>query len=479
MLIPFKIEKIVIISIIFINLMMIFIHHDNLYGHHSFRQTQTALAVSWLISNPFEIDYLPVFGHPWKLPMEFPFYQIIISIFSQLSGITHTLIAKILNIIFTLLSLKNLSTIVPKENQNRFFIYTLTCPLVFYYSSAYLIEAFCVFLLSIIVKYLHKQVYNQRFKNSIFLGLIISLLALQKITYIIPLLPIMCFFYVALFVKNKINFQELMLNGILILVSLIPFLIWNQYSVDVKSMNYLTSLETGSANWRFIFGEIFQRFDLFDWSIILKRFIILGGGGLVILFVFQKINLKPKITLILFIYFFTSLLIFFNLYVVHDYYLYGLTIIFTTSIFSFRLFQWDKIYLTLIALNIIVCLIWAVPKIILPANDVKEVLQVSEKINKLKLSSDNILVIIGNEWDSTIAYETNLHTIHIPSSTNGRLIDFQNLTKNIHELYGNLNPYALIVCNRWLEYYSEEEYKHYRDFFEFTPIEGTCLINEF
>lgn len=479
MLIPFRIEKIAIILIIFINLTMIFIYHDNLFGHHSFRQSQTALAVSWLISNPFEIDYLPVFGHPWKLPMEFPFYQIIIAIFSQLSGITHTLIAKVFNIIFTLLSLKNLSIVVPKENRNRFFIYTLTCPLVFYYCSAYLIEAFCVFLLSIIVKYFHKQIYNFSFKNSIFMGLIISFLALQKITYIIPLLPIICFFYISLFVKNKINLRELILNGILILVALIPFLIWNQYSVDVKSMNYLTSLETGSANWRFIFGEIIQRFDLFDWSIILKRFMILGGGGLVILFILKKINLKPKITPILFIYSLTSLLIFFNLYVVHDYYLYSLVIIFTTLIFSFRVIQWDKLYLILIASNIIVCLIWAVPKIISPADDVKEVLQISKEINKRKLSSDNILVIIGNEWDSTIAYKTNLHTIHIPSSTNGRLIDFRNLTKNIHELYGNLNPYALIVCSRWLKYYSEEEYRHYRDFFEFTPVEGTCLINEF
>ena len=75
MLIPFRIEKIAIILIIFINLTMIFIYHDNLFGHHSFRQSQTALAVSWLISNPFEIDYLPVFGHPWKLPMEFPFIK--------------------------------------------------------------------------------------------------------------------------------------------------------------------------------------------------------------------------------------------------------------------------------------------------------------------------------------------------------------------------------------------------------------------
>ena len=140
------------------------------------------------------------------------------------------------------------------------------------------------------------------------------------------------------------------------------------------------------------------------------------------------------------------------------------------------MFTKNKIF---IASNIIVCLIWAVPKIISPADDVKEVLQISKEINKRKLSSDNILVIIGNEWDSTIAYKTNLHTIHIPSSTNGRLIDFRNLTKNIHELYGNLNPYALIVCSRWLKYYSEEEYRHYRDFFEFTPVEGTCLINEF
>ena len=56
-------------------------------------------------------------------------------------------------------------------------------------------------------------------------------------------MPIICFFYISLFVKNKINLRELILNGILILVALIPFLIWNQYSVDVKSMNYLTSLE--------------------------------------------------------------------------------------------------------------------------------------------------------------------------------------------------------------------------------------------
>ena len=147
----------------FFSLLGVLYFHENLFGHHSFRQSQTALSVTWLIKDNTVVDYLPVFGAPWRLPMEYPFFQIIVANISKSFSFSHTLIAKLLNLVITLLSLVLLRKLLPNNAKTIHFSLIFSCPIVFYYSASYLIEATC--LLLVICIFLILEIENNKTKN--------------------------------------------------------------------------------------------------------------------------------------------------------------------------------------------------------------------------------------------------------------------------------------------------------------------------
>src|ERR1700722_19604767 len=56
-------------------------------GAYSFRQTQTALSAFWMLKNGFSFAYeTPVAGPPWSIPFEFPIYQYIVALVSEIFG---------------------------------------------------------------------------------------------------------------------------------------------------------------------------------------------------------------------------------------------------------------------------------------------------------------------------------------------------------------------------------------------------------
>src|SRR6516164_5284174 len=53
----------------------------SLLGLHMWRQTQTAMTSYWFVHEGFRMDYqTPVFGPPWSIPFEFPFYQALVAL---------------------------------------------------------------------------------------------------------------------------------------------------------------------------------------------------------------------------------------------------------------------------------------------------------------------------------------------------------------------------------------------------------------
>ncbi len=71
----------IILIIVFISSLVILFQDLTrpITGHHGFRQTQTALTVSYFLENGFELNYkTPVLGPPWTIPFEFPYYQFLV-----------------------------------------------------------------------------------------------------------------------------------------------------------------------------------------------------------------------------------------------------------------------------------------------------------------------------------------------------------------------------------------------------------------
>src|SRR4051812_18667811 len=55
---------------------------------HSFRQTQTAVSVYWMLHGGPWLDYwTPVLGAPWSAPFEFPLYQWIVAALVGATGL--------------------------------------------------------------------------------------------------------------------------------------------------------------------------------------------------------------------------------------------------------------------------------------------------------------------------------------------------------------------------------------------------------
>jgi hypothetical protein len=55
--------------------------HGGIIDLHSFRQTQTAIAVTSLLKGgPWLAYETPVLGPPWSIPMDFPLYQWLVAL---------------------------------------------------------------------------------------------------------------------------------------------------------------------------------------------------------------------------------------------------------------------------------------------------------------------------------------------------------------------------------------------------------------
>ena len=72
-----------------------------------FRESQTAISIYYLINNYGSIlNYqTPIFGYPWLVPFEFPFYQFIVSLFAVQDPDSIRLVGRFLSFIFFLLSI--------------------------------------------------------------------------------------------------------------------------------------------------------------------------------------------------------------------------------------------------------------------------------------------------------------------------------------------------------------------------------------
>jgi hypothetical protein len=80
--------------------------NDSIYERFSFRQTQTAFGIRYFANeslNPFTAQ-VPVLGPPWKIPFEFPIFQIIASLPTKYLYLEEAISGRITATLFFLLS---------------------------------------------------------------------------------------------------------------------------------------------------------------------------------------------------------------------------------------------------------------------------------------------------------------------------------------------------------------------------------------
>lgn len=303
---------------------------------HAFRQTQTAITSYYFLRDGFRLGYqTPVLGAPWSIPLEFPLYQGLVATVVKLTGYPLDQSGRLVSVVFFYASLLvgyyllGLLQIAP-QHRLIFLALILASPLYLFWSRTFMIESLALFL-TLLFLYFSLR-WLQKKKLALVTAAIIfgSLAGLTKVSTLVVGLVAISFLLVvylrSLFVKKN----WLMLITLLLLIS-IPILtsvVWTIYTDRLKAQNalaanFLTSFEMrywnfGNTKQRLVL-DTWQRFlDTTEEKIIGTRWLLVG---LATTLLFAK-RYRLQILLSSLIYL-SGLVIFTNLYYVHDYYFYA------------------------------------------------------------------------------------------------------------------------------------------------------------
>jgi hypothetical protein len=325
-----------------------------LLDFHHFRQTQTALSAYWMAQEGITLPAypLPVFGAPWSAPFEFPLYQILLS-FLFTAGLPADAAARGLSVAiyaFTVFSAWQLwrALALGRSVQIGFLFLALFTPFSIKWSRACLIDflsvAFAIQSLSAMVAAARQGWNWRRFATA---GLCASVTALVKLTT----LPLVCVpgalvFCYALSGEGKLpaakaadeNLGMLRQNiGIVawLVVLVVPAglaLIWTHLADVVKAGSPATAWLVSSNLGTWTMGSWTQRTSIENWNPIFSRLrdqvipVIWPCVPLGIFAVIRQERFQALLLLGLALGMIVAVGVFFNLYVVHDYYLCAIVI---------------------------------------------------------------------------------------------------------------------------------------------------------
>lgn len=308
---------------------------NSIFESHSFRQTQTAFGIRSLLRNNFDLlnVELPVFGPPWKVPLEFPIYQFFAASLSKIFNLQIEFSGRLTSLIFFLLSAFLIYLILKILSNQSIARISLLLFLFTGYSlqwgTSLLIEWVPVSFSLLATLFLITQIKNN-FSNYILFSILIfvsmSAASLTKVTSVVPYLALQSFFVLLLHLNlKKLNIKSLYLLFCSTL-SLLPAFIWTRFADSIKEQNIFTVGVTskGLRNWNFAYPG--QRTDFPTYVTIFSR-IDQAIIGLIIVFILGyvasfKFDRNYRIYLTVFLISASSApVIFLNLYYRHDYYL--------------------------------------------------------------------------------------------------------------------------------------------------------------
>ena len=306
---------------------------------HAFRQTQTAGLIRDFYSDGINLLYprMITLGDPGYVVLEFPLYQAISAILYNVFSLNITL-PRLASILFGLLSIIFVYRLTMRFLDQKAAIFASLfyafVPLNIFYNRVPMPDTLTILLSLIMFDFLIEGIKNRK---NIFL--IMGILAgsfglMMKSPYVAPLyLPIIYIVY-----KQARKWKSLLDMRFLaaFIVPVTMMVLWqrhanfvnemyfNTYDYPFKELYSVVVVKVHPFN-EWYFGTIAQRLDPQNYLIILKRISrdIFSVGG-IIFFIFGILAvLKKKAGAFFFIWLFSalcSIMIFFNLNVMHDFY---------------------------------------------------------------------------------------------------------------------------------------------------------------
>jgi len=409
---------------------------------HSFRQTQTALTAYYFKENGFSFNYeTPVVGYPWSIPFEFPIYQWLVALFSNIFNQPLTVSGRAVSLIFGFLSVipiyKTLKLLGISRNISLYILSLfLSTPVYIFWSGTFMIESTALFFTLLYIYFSIKLCKNNN-KNylNFFIFITLTIALLQKPTSVIPAVIFFSVVHCINFYKKtekKINFLYIILSHV---AAVIILYLWTIYADSLKELNpfasqHLTSRALSSWNW----GNLEQRFSfkIFWWRTIIRRTIFENAfhifGVLIIIFSLLASKSKKKILIgSCLILFMSHFLIFTNLHIRHNYYQYSNIVYYLVALgismdaLHSNLINNNKYFKTVLTRKISLILPIGFSIIILygyysfyKVEYAKARFQVIDSNNNRVLKISNFIknntdkglpiIIFGNDWSSTYAF---------------------------------------------------------------------------
>lgn len=310
----------------------------SLLQSHSFRQTQTAISVYWLMhGGPWLAYETPVLGPPWSIPIEFPLFQWIVALLASSTGAPLDQTGRLVSVAFFYLTLAPL-TIILYALRIRRVLWPLALsafllsPIYPFWSRTFLIESFGLFLaLSFLASSL---LYLRTRQAPILYGAVAAAIAaaVVKFTILVPMQFIVGLLYLdaarsALIARNPSDWWRFLRDTVLLFALPLACLVaWTAYADFLKGLNPMGGFLTSSELRQWTFGTLQQRVTLPLWSEIWSRCLrdALGSSLVIVCFLFCLPFVKrrlPAIGIAAAAYL-LSFLIFTNLHIVHNYYQY-------------------------------------------------------------------------------------------------------------------------------------------------------------
>lgn len=317
---------------------------------HAFRTSQTAIVVQDYFRNGFSFLHssIPVFGAPWSVMFEFPTYQTVVYFLMKIFGSTNIdIFCRIVSLLFFYACTWAIMKLTKLFTDDTVAIVTgvlmLCMPYNIYWSRQALIDYLTAFLGITYIWCLYNWLDNSKRYVYYLAALVIGMLGfLTKAASMFSVVFYIAYFILEHEIKLCMAFQEESVSAKiklylkqnisriirLAVITLIPAsmaVIWTRYIDVTKTTSKYTIwlMSENLGDWNY--GPLKERFDLSCWNVILTRYLSLFGGVIVFLvtvILYSRTKKKYlKQLLVSFAAQLLTILVLFNLYYIHSYYL--------------------------------------------------------------------------------------------------------------------------------------------------------------
>lgn len=438
---------------------------------HVFRQLQTALTARSILDDGFQLAYLtPVFGPPWSVPMEFPLYQVCVAKLAAWTGLSLEPAGRLTALSFLYLSVPALWMLAGElglPRQRRWMLpgLTLVSPVYLYYSRSFMIEscALCAatwFLLGY-VRFLRTQA-NGWLAASVVFGIAA---ALAKITtWLVFLVPacLWTLWHLRQAAREGRPVARLATTGPRALAAVLPGLlvgwVWVHFSDGIKASNPFSRDLVSTTMHAFTFGTLAQRGSGDFWQRIfdhtLATALPMANVTLAVVFALLHRPDARRRGLLLLSGFAAGPLLFANLYFVHDYYFYansvfllGVLVLAWNEVLDLPSFPRVTRY-GIVAASLAVQ-VWSFTHSYFnvqqkPLREPPELGGILRELTR----PDDIVLVFGQDWDSSTAYYSHRRAIMVIENRTDKL-------DQIDEVISRVRPEqigALVVTGRLRAY---------------------------